>query len=269
MDISKIYVNGSQYDIKDTVARTDAAAALQAASGTIHLLGSTTTELSDNAEISTIMVDGDSVTAAANDAVFYGNKEYVFDGTKWHEFGDMTGLGSVATKDSLTGNYTPAGTNAASAVSFSGTTDSNFVTGVKNAAVLPSFTEGAFSAGTLPSFTEGAFDAGELPSLGAATTSAFATAGLVASYNSSDEALNFTNATTADAVTAQGAFSAGSLPSKAADTFMAGSLPSKAADTFNAGSAATYNTAKAITSIGTATAAAQVFTGTPGTITVA
>jgi hypothetical protein len=76
-------------------------------------------------------------------------------------------------------------------------------------------------------------------------------------------------ASTSAAVTAQGAFSAGTLPSKAADTFSAGELPSKAADTFSAGSAATFTTAKAITDLGTAEAAAQPFTGTSTTITVA
>jgi hypothetical protein len=56
--------------------------------------------------------------------------------------------------------------------------------------------------------------------------------------------------------------------SKAADTWNAGTLPSKDADTFNAGSAATLATGKAITNVGTGTAAAQVFSGTQATITV-
>jgi hypothetical protein len=56
--------------------------------------------------------------------------------------------------------------------------------------------------------------------------------------------------------------------SKAADSFTAGTLPSKDADTFNAGSAATLATSKAITDLGTAEAAAQTFTGTQATITV-
>ena len=58
------------------------------------------------------------------------------------------------------------------------------------------------------------------------------------------------------------------MGSKAADTFSAGSLPSKAADTFSAGTAPTLATDKAITDLGSAEAAAQVFTGTEGTVTV-
>ena len=55
---------------------------------------------------------------------------------------------------------------------------------------------------------------------------------------------------------------------KAADTWDAGSLPSKAADTFNAGSAATFTTESVITGLGTATAAAQTFTGSTVSVTV-
>ena len=72
----------------------------------------------------------------------------------------------------------------------------------------------------------------------------------------------------------EGAFSQGTLPSLTYDStneglvFAAGTLPTKQADTFSAGSAATPTTAKAITAVGTGEAAAQVFTGTQGTVTV-
>lgn len=42
-----------------------------------------------------------SRTCEQNDAVFYITHEFVFDGTAWHEFGDMSGLAAVAT----TGDY--------------------------------------------------------------------------------------------------------------------------------------------------------------------
>lgn len=102
-EISKITLpSGTTYDLKDSTARA-------AMSGTIVIKGTTTTALTDEATTNPIVIDGDSYTAVANDAVFYGKKEFVFDGTKWHEFGDMSGLGALATKDSASGTYTPAG----------------------------------------------------------------------------------------------------------------------------------------------------------------
>lgn len=68
-------------------------------SGGIVLVGETTTALTDGATTNPITVDGQSYTAQPNDAVIYGNKEFLFDGTYWHEFGDMSGLGSAAYKD--------------------------------------------------------------------------------------------------------------------------------------------------------------------------
>jgi lysophospholipase L1-like esterase len=79
--------------------------------GGIILVGETTTQLVDNATTNPITVDGQSYTAQPNDAVIYGNKEFLFDGTKWHEFGDLSGL---ASKDigAMTG-YAKASTGSA------------------------------------------------------------------------------------------------------------------------------------------------------------
>lgn len=81
------------------------------ASGGIILVGETTTALADNVTTNPITIDGQSYTAQPNDAVIYGSKEFLFDGTKWHEFGDLSGLSS---KDigAMT-NYVIAQTGAA------------------------------------------------------------------------------------------------------------------------------------------------------------
>lgn len=121
MDISKIKIGSTIYDIKDVTARA-------AAVGTIKLKGTTTTALTDEATTNPIKISNADYTAVANDAVFYGKKEFVFDGTKWHEFGDMSGLGALATKDSASASYTPAGTNAASTVTLTGGSTSKLVT---------------------------------------------------------------------------------------------------------------------------------------------
>lgn len=115
-EISKITLpSGTTYDIKDAVAR-------QTAAGGIQLKGTTTTALTDECTTNPITINGDSYTAVNQDAVFYGKKEFVFDGTKWHEFGDMSGLGALATKDSVSASYTPAGT--VSQPSFTGSASS-------------------------------------------------------------------------------------------------------------------------------------------------
>ena len=210
--------------------------------------------------------------------------EFMWNGSAMDEFGSTSLLKSLAFKDSASGSYTPAGTNAASAVSFSGQTDGDFVTGFETSPVLPSFSEGAFtpaeiqngfvSAGSAASFTEGAFDAGTLPSKAA---DAFTAGSLpTMTYDEANEKLKFAPGTLP--TFSEGAFSAGTLPSKAADSFTANvptvvdvtkfSGGSKASDTFSAGTAPTLATDKAITAVGTGTAAAQEFSGTQATIVV-
>ena len=150
----------------------------------------------------------------------------------------VTGYNDDAVAPSLgaasTGSFVTGFDTAPVAPSFTegAFTPAAFQTGFATAGSAASFTEGTFSAGSLPSFTEGAFSAGSLPSLGAATTGNFNTDAEKSTYDESNETLTLVSATTASAVTAQGTFDAGSLPSKAADTWDAGSLPSKAADTF-------------------------------------
>ena len=312
--LSKIAKGTDTLWIKDAEAWQEIADIKTRISGAMHWAGITTTELVDGSTTNPITIAGESYTAKSGDVVGYGELEFVFNGSKWQEFGSTGSLKALAFKDSASGDYTPAGTNAPSAVTFAGGTDGDFVTGYNNDAVapskaadtftpntLPSFTEGAFTAaslgegfytpGTAPSFVEGEFAPGTLPSLGNATTGNFATEGETSSYSEATETLTLSAASTSAAVTAQGTFNAGSLPSKASDTWSAGTMAaidttkfnggSKAADTwsagtqasftegaFSAGSPATLATAKAVTAIGTGTAAAQVFSGTEATITV-
>ena len=51
----------------------------------VHFRGSTTTALTDGATTNPITIDGSSYTAVMGDMVIYGNKEFLFDGTRWHE----------------------------------------------------------------------------------------------------------------------------------------------------------------------------------------
>lgn len=104
--ISKLTLpTGSTYDIKDAEARE----LIEALQSYTDYLGVTTTELTDGATTNPITVNGKSVTAKVGNVANYGSKEFIFNGTAWQEFGDLSGLGALAYKSSASGTYTPTG----------------------------------------------------------------------------------------------------------------------------------------------------------------
>lgn len=280
--ISKIVKGSDTLWLKDAQAWADIEELRELIAGGTHWIDATTTEISDGSTTNPITVDGKSYTAQAGDIVSYGNMEYIFSKSGvWREFGSTGSLKALAFKDSASGDYTPAGTNAPSAVSFTGQTSAAFVNGFNDDAVAPSFTEGAFTpaelqagfytAGTAPSFSEGAFTPAEIQagfvtagsaasyshsgfsggSLGAATTGNFNTDAEKSSYDEANETLTLSAASTGAAVTAQGDFTPavygtdtfdGGTPTAIDTTKFSGG--SKAADTWNAGSMAAIDVTK-------------------------
>ena len=109
--------SGNTYDLVDAGAR-DLIAQLQANG---KYLGVTTTALTEGSTTNPITIAGKSVTAKAGDwVILSGNKkEFIFNGTSWQEFGDMSNLGSLAYEDSASGTVTDYVTGASS--SFKGT----------------------------------------------------------------------------------------------------------------------------------------------------
>lgn len=100
-DISKIKLpSGNTYDIVDAGARE----LIAALSGSTSYLGVTTTALTDGATTNPITVKGTSTTVTTGNIVVYGQAEFIWDGTKWNEFGDLSTLGGLATKDNVTLN---------------------------------------------------------------------------------------------------------------------------------------------------------------------
>lgn len=153
-DLSKIILqDGSEYNLKDAAAR----AAIAELESYTDYLGVTTTVLTDGATTNPITIEGESVTAEKGNIANYGSKEFIFNGTAWQEFGDLSGLGELAYEDSAEGSYTPAGTVAIT--KGADTTDS--VTPFGSAGTLPSF---SVSGETLT------FSAGALASAGTAVT---------------------------------------------------------------------------------------------------
>ena len=116
--ISKITIGSTTYDIKDAQARSD----IEALQQYTDYLGVTTTALTDGATTNPITIGGESVTAVKGNIVNYGSKEFIWNGSEWQEFGDLSAitnlLGDLAYEDTAEGSYTPAG--SVSAQTFSG-----------------------------------------------------------------------------------------------------------------------------------------------------
>lgn len=273
--ISKINLNGVQYEIKDSYSREKIENIYDQIAGGINYIGKTTTELQDQATISTIMIDGESIEANVGDLVIYNTLEFIFDGEKWAELGSTGSLKSLAFKDSASTNYTPSGTISAdtSVVETQATLETNSYTptGVVTGTVVPSGqvnlqsdAEGYQITGSntqsnvtitpvvqqviksvdtnavLPTFTEGQFT----PASCTNSTITAAVEGIVAAYSDSDEELVLTSATTATA--------------SHITNFNGGS---KEADTFTPGNVATFNTESVWTGVTSAIAEPQSFTG--------
>ena len=121
--------NGTTYDIVDAGGRL-LIEQLQAYS---EYLGVTTTALTDGASTNPITINGESVTAKKGEIVNYGSKEFIFNGTVWQEFGDLSALGSLAYKNTASGTTTPTGT--VSQPSFTGTQGNLSVSGTPSGSI--------------------------------------------------------------------------------------------------------------------------------------
>lgn len=118
--------SGTTYDIVDAGARS----LIDEMSSYTDFLGVTTTALSDGATTNPITINNASVTAVKGNIVTYGSSEFIFNGTSWQAFGDLSGLGDLAYKDTASGTGTMSGipatfrtecTPAAKEVSVTGT----------------------------------------------------------------------------------------------------------------------------------------------------
>lgn len=97
---------GTTYDIVDQGARE----LIEELSKYTDYLGVTSTALVDGSTTNPITINGESVTAVTGNIATYQSAEFIFNGTAWQEFGDLSGLGALAYKDSASTSYTPVGT---------------------------------------------------------------------------------------------------------------------------------------------------------------
>ena len=168
-DISKIVLPGSAtvYNIKDADAR-DRIATLESYS---EYLGVTTTALSDGATTNPVVINGASITAKKGEIVNYGSKEFIFNGTVWQEFGDLSALGSLAYKNNASASYTPAGSVSTPTISVKTSGSTTTVNSITAVGTLPSFTGTGYSvANEMLTITAESFNAGTLPTKGASQT---------------------------------------------------------------------------------------------------
>ena len=125
-DISVIKLpSGSEYNIKDAWARQ----AIEGLGNPTHFLGESTTAITDGGT-QTPTIGGSEVTPHAGDIVVYSNGEFIWSGSAWVELGDLSGLGSLAYKNSASGKVTATGT--VSKPTFTGSSSTVTITATTN-----------------------------------------------------------------------------------------------------------------------------------------
>ena len=264
--------SGLEYDIKDNAARSSLSnhegriVNLEGAvEGGIHYRGVTTTALTDGATTNPIVIDGESVNVNTGDLVIYhttsyGDKEFIWNGSKWSEFGAGSALKALAYKSQATGStsYTPDGnvtvsfTGEATAVSVKGTPTGDIVvstTGTTNyqpggSVADPSI---SLSTATVYSITSvGKLPSCSLPSFGATVN---------------NEILTFS--------WSEGSWNAGTLPSRSSYSVATGATAT--AGKFTGTAVRITFDGNELTSTGTYTAsgsATGAFSGSAATITI-
>lgn len=108
-DISKINIGGIDYNIKDAVARA-------ATTSGMHFIGVTSTTLTDLATTTTLTPAAEGSLSkttgfVAGDLVISNNKEFVWTGELWSEFGSTGSLKALAFKSSASGTVNVVSNN--------------------------------------------------------------------------------------------------------------------------------------------------------------
>ena len=126
LEISKITLpSGTTYNLKDEEARRRIAAL----SGYTYYMGVTSTALSDGSTTNPVKINGEDITANTGAICTYQSKEFIWNGTAWQEFGDLSALGDLAYADTASASYTPQGTISGS---FTGSQSNVTITAAAN-----------------------------------------------------------------------------------------------------------------------------------------
>lgn len=287
-DISKITLpSGSQYNFKDTQARADIAAIQSAIAGGVTFMGETSTALADGATASSIVINSSTITAVKGYLVVYQMKEFVYDGSKWIEMGDLSAFKALAYKDSATGNFTPDGgvsqptfTGDENSVSITAADNTNGNYQPKGTVSKPSFT-GTATTSTGKFTPEGSVG---LTTTNKTTTVSKTTGEATYTPEGSVAAPTISVKTAGSTTTVNSITAVGSLPSLSATvenenltlTWDAGALPTKGANTtVKTGDAAYEASAPKFTGTGARLVTGNIpvptsasFTGSEGDVSV-
>lgn len=104
-EVSIISDGVTEYTLRDSVARQLIADMKEQSA----YLGVTTTPITDGSTVRYVVIDGETIEVARGNIVIYGNAQFLWTGSKWEQFGDLTTLGKLAYKDEVTVPYTPQG----------------------------------------------------------------------------------------------------------------------------------------------------------------
>lgn len=127
--------------IKDAEAQQAISDLQKSVTGAMHFLGLSTTAITDEAatgpwtiESKTYIASGTpgegQILLKAGDAALYGKKEFVWNGSMWREYGDMSSLKSLAYKDASDIETAGATSKKLATTSIAGVSGSVEVTGV-------------------------------------------------------------------------------------------------------------------------------------------
>lgn len=171
-DISKITLpSGTTYDLKDAYARD----LIKELHNFTEYLGCTTTNLiSDVTTDPDVEIAGETVTAVQGDIVtkLPGHEEFIYNGTVWQQFGDLSGLGLLAYKNSASGTFIPQGSITASSFTGTSTTSTGKFTPSGTNAVTAAAPQSGETKNYTPSGTvTGSFTGSSMTSTGTFTAS--------------------------------------------------------------------------------------------------
>ena len=261
--------SGNTYDLVDQGARD----LIKELLNFHEWLGVTTSEIDDGSTTNPIIIAGEEVTAVAGDVVSRDSdhKDFVLSSTGvWQNFGEMSGLGALAFKDSASGSYTPAGTVTAHFAGASTTSSGTYTpegsvsahfagaSTTSSGTYTPAGSVSAHFAGASTTSSGTYTPAGSMSGItaGTKTISQFHSQGTLASCTMPTFTVSNGNLTITD-----GSYTAGTLPSGENVTVGDGTITSQG--TFS-GTEATIN----VTGTPNGSIDSASFTGTEATINV-
>lgn len=264
--------SGNTYDLVDQGARD----LIKELMNFREWLGVTTSDISEGSSTNPILIGTTEVTAVAGDVVSRDSdhKDFIFSSTGvWQNFGELSGLGALAFKDSASGIYTPAGTISTPTFTGESMTSTGSYT-PKGLISIPEFTGASMTStgsytpsGTISEVAIGTTEVAAVKSVGTLPTCTMPT------FTVSNGNLTITD----------GSYIAGTLPESEAVTVASGAVTSQptftgttenisvVGTTVGSVSAPTFTgTTEDISVVGTTagTVSQPTFTGTEATITV-